>query len=281
MQQDIMNSGASSSLSTISPSFNSYSSENIADIAARVIHELNISHEHHYDDDFYPSIPQNDAVLAADDENNDNESDNGDDDDEEGEFEFAVLCGEDMSSPISADEIFSNGQIKPIYPVFGHNYDAVLDGSKTASLRLPLRKLMREDRERSNDSVSSSSSDDNAELEGVPRETYCVWAPPKKNEGNEVTMKKKSNSTGTGVGTSKRWRFKDLLHRSNSDGKDTFVFLNNNGNKREKVTAVNSKISYGGGKKTEDIKTKKKSYAPDVIGFFGNVNGINRTIRPF
>ncbi|KAL9227453.1 hypothetical protein vseg_003139 [Gypsophila vaccaria] len=301
MQQDSRNSGASSSLSTLSPSFNSYSSENIADIAARVIHELNISHEDHYVDDFYPSIPQHDAVLPDnDDDNNNNNEDDDDDDDEESEFEFAVLCGEDTSSPISADEIFYNGQIKAVYPVFGYNNkrnnnDAALE-TKAASLRLPLRKLMSQDRERGNDSVSSatsSSSEDAAELEGVPPETYCVWAPPATtNTLEEITMKKKSNSTGT-TSSSKRWRFKDLLHRSHSDGKDTFVFLtpaqNNTSTSKEKVAAVNGKFSYyGGGKKTEDVKMvkkgKKKSYlqyTPDVVGFFGNVNGINRTIRPF
>ncbi|XP_074316268.1 uncharacterized protein LOC141652622 [Silene latifolia] len=289
MQQENWNSGASSSLSSTSPSFTTYSSENIADIAARVVHELNLSHEDPYDDEFYSSIHQNDAVEPDNDDikaNDDVDNDVEDDvsDDEESEFEFAVLGGEDTSSPISADEIFSNGQIKTSYPLFNtdliYGAKTASDEGKTVSLRLPLRKLMMsEPIERGNDSVSSSSSD--GELEGVPPETYCVWAPKKNNDEEQLTMKKKSNSTGTGVGSSKRWRFKDLLHRSNSDGKGSFVFLSDGREMkgRDNVAAVNS---FNAGKKTGEMK--KKSYLPyrqDLVGLFSNVNGISRTIRPF
>ncbi|KAK9669447.1 hypothetical protein RND81_13G130800 [Saponaria officinalis] len=169
MQKESRNSGASSSLSSTSPSFTTDSSETLADIAARVLDELNLSLNDLYDDDFYNfSHHQNDAFNGDDDE---------DDDDVESEFEFAVICGNDMSNIITADEIFYDGKIKPIYPVFGTNLtygtqnDVVFDEeSKTASL-----------------------------------------------EERETRKSKKSKSTGT-ISSLKRWRFKDLIHRSNSDG---------------------------------------------------------------
>ena len=57
------------------------------------------------------------------------------------------------------------------------------------------------------------------ELEKVPSGTYYVWkskatkSPPRRC--------KKSNSTGS----SKWWKFRDFLLRSNNDGKDTLFFL--------------------------------------------------------
>jgi len=69
----------------------------------------------------------------------------------------------------------------------------------------------------------SSEADDIDSLE--PR-TYCVWTP--KNEEGSPGSCKKSNSTGS---NSKIWKFKDFIHRSDSDGKDTFVFLMPNNKK--------------------------------------------------
>ncbi|XP_074318644.1 uncharacterized protein LOC141655460 [Silene latifolia] len=261
MQQDIRNSGASSSPSTISSSFTTYSSQNLADIAARVVHELNLSHDDLLDDFLYTTSSSdhhhNDTVLANN-VNNDEDDEGGDaDDDLESEFAFAILCEEDTSSSIiTADEIFHNGQIKPIYPFFSQN-----------------------------DGVSSSSSE-GGEVERVPQGAYCVWAPMKEEEKEISALKKKSKSTGSG--SPKRWRLRDLVHRSNSDGKDTFVFLNNNNGggvkRREKVTAVNGAYySYNkGGKKMEEMK--KKTYLPyrqDLVGLFSTVNGFSRTIHPF
>lgn len=63
------------------------------------------------------------------------------------------------------------------------------------------------------DSSSSSEAD---ELEGVPAATYCVWTP------NSRRKCKKSNSTGS---SSKKWKLFDLLRRSNSEGKESYLFL--------------------------------------------------------
>ncbi|XP_057519486.1 uncharacterized protein LOC130800138 [Amaranthus tricolor] len=303
-------SGASFSLSSQSPSFTTFSSENIADVAARVVKELNLSYDDPYDDDFYSDFSYDDAfqdthqydtVQKKEEQQEQREDKNSDDEDVESEFEFVVLCGEDNSSPISADEIFSDGKIKPLFPVFntdliyGYGYD-YQNGSglddPPQKIRLPLRKLFEESRNGNGNGTVSCSSSEGDDLEGIPEGTYCVWTPKKKEE--VIEMRKKSKSTGNG--SSKRWRFRDLLYRSNSDGKDTFVFLtpsndqnknenrkanngNGNGKRKEKIMRV------GGNKKKSgcDVE-KKKSYLPyrqDLVGFFANVNGISRTVRPF
>ncbi|KMT10589.1 hypothetical protein BVRB_5g117100 [Beta vulgaris subsp. vulgaris] len=319
-------SGASISLSSESPSFSTYSSENIADIAARVVKELNLSENDTYDDDFYSSITLNDAFQPSslndavepsnDDKTNQNDDEEDDDDDkdeeegtdsdDESEFEFAIL----NSSPISADEIFDNGQIKPMFPIFNtdlvygyNNQNDAVSNHPPTTIRLQLRKLL-EERENSNSNSNgtvSSSSSEADDLEGVPPGTYCVWAPKKKEE-EKLMMKKKSKSTGS----SKRWRFKDLLYtRSNSDGKDTFVFLTPSIHhktigvggadlkRREKMVKKsngmindynNSNSNSNNISKNKNKDKNKKSYLPyrrDLVGFFANVNGISRTVRPF
>jgi hypothetical protein len=79
----------------------------------------------------------------------------------------------------------------------------------------PLRKLFYEDRETF--SCSSSEADD---IDSLELRSYCVWTP-KKEEGSPGSCKKSSYTWSN----SKRWKFKDFIHQSNSDGKDTFMFL--------------------------------------------------------
>ncbi|KAK6155194.1 hypothetical protein DH2020_009442 [Rehmannia glutinosa] len=55
--------------------------------------------------------------------------------------------------------------------------------------------------------------------ENIPAGTYCVWRPKGADQPSPSRCKK-SKSTGS---ASKRWKFRDLL-RSNSEGKDSFVF---------------------------------------------------------
>ncbi|RZB55998.1 hypothetical protein D0Y65_045305 [Glycine soja] len=121
------------------------------------------------------------------------------------DFEFSFVPRHTDSSPVSADDIFYNGQIRPIYPLFHQN--AVVHASATTETapheprrrRLPLRTLMfEEEEERETVKIDSSN-----ELYGVAEGTYCVWTPPCKK-------------------VSKRWKIRDfLLPRSHSDGKRT------------------------------------------------------------
>lgn len=273
------------SLSPSSPSFNSYSSANLADIAARVVEEFR--QESDLGSDIYDWEVE--SLCLEEEQKHEQHVNDEEEEEEEKEFEFAFVCRK-PDSPISADEIFFNGQIKPIYPLFDTslllndtpdhqkpNNNNNNNSKKTH--RLPLRKLMSEDRETTT-SCSSSEADD---LDNVQPGTYCVWTPAKESPGRC----KKSNSTGS----SKRWKFRDLLYRSNSEGKDTFVFLapnkkkNNNNNSAEKEKGkvaveehyVKNRAVRGGDK-------NKRSYLPyrqDLVGFFNNVNGMSKNLHPF
>ncbi|KAK7373245.1 hypothetical protein VNO80_06644 [Phaseolus coccineus] len=129
----------------------------------------------------------------------------------------------------------------------------------------------------------SESSSEADELEGVPAETYCVWTP------NSPRKCKKSNSTGS---SSKKWKLLDLLRRSNSEGKESFLFLTTASEKKR----VNERwsIEVGGKPKGNGLANKKKAavtahealyvknrelrmidkkksflpYKPDLVGFF-------------
>ncbi|KAF3444653.1 hypothetical protein FNV43_RR14346 [Rhamnella rubrinervis] len=122
----------------------------------------------------------------------------GDDD-----FEFVSIFN-------AGDQVSVNGQVGQVFPVF--NRDLLLDGDLDRN---------HEDEERVAGKPSSSSSSEADELERVPPGTYCVWTP-RRSAPESPAQCKKSKSTGS---SSKRWRLRDLLRRSNSDGKDSFVFL--------------------------------------------------------
>ncbi|KAJ0106489.1 hypothetical protein Patl1_18034 [Pistacia atlantica] len=225
---------------------------------------------------------------------------------EEEEFEFALVCRR-PDSPISADEIFCNGQIRPIYPVFdtslllndtdinqnteNNNSSSTRSSSSSkSSHRLPLGKLMSEERE----STTSCSSSEAEDLDNLQPGTYCVWAPKANSRHQDSPGRscKKSNSTGS----SKRWKFRDFLYRSNSDGKDTFVFLAPNKKTTDKKVAAEESGKENKGKvkvveehyvknhqaiKEEDKKKSFLPYRQDLVGFFNNVNGLSRNLHPF
>ncbi|XWS34796.1 hypothetical protein CRYUN_Cryun21dG0068200 [Craigia yunnanensis] len=223
---------------------------------------------------------------------------------EEEEEEFSFVCLNPDGSPISADDVFQNGQIRPVFPLFNQDLlftkeDSSISKSEEGdvSLRPPLRKLFVED---SPDTTSSRSSD--------PAGPYCEWRGGKTVEQTSPNTCKKSNSTGF----SKLWRVRDLKLRSNSDGKDAFVFLNHpppssvkTGKKNEKEEK-NEKVKVTGEKpmlkKEKNGKTaslsaheklyvknramregeKRRSYLPyRQVGIFTNVNGLSRNVHPF
>jgi hypothetical protein len=186
-----------------SPSFSSYSSDNLCQVATRVIQN---------DHTLLHSLQQNDTVN------------------DDFEFDFTFLSTE----PVPAGDIFHNGQITPTYP-YPLFDQSLLNGVVSAAnaetapyrRRLPLKKLMEEDGE---------------EFDGVAPDTYCVWTPPCK----------KSSSTGS---TSKRWKFRDLLLRSHSDGKKESLLFFNPGGKHS--SAVNGGAGAGSAK-NENNRSKRK-----------------------
>ncbi|KAL2505176.1 Protein of unknown function (DUF1645) [Abeliophyllum distichum] len=255
----------------VCPSFNSYSADRVAEIAAKVT-----------------GMNPNDAVEDGNDEDN-----NYDDD-----FEFA-LVGENQE--VLAEEFFFDSQIRQVFPVFNRDFlvnndDFQLKSSdqEVESIRIPLNKIFSENRDHDTPSSSSSEVD---ELETLPPGTYCMWRPKKVQ--SSPSQCKKSKSTGS---ASKRWKIRDLLRRSNSDGKDSFVFLTPKHKEEKSKEIKNSKHSttkrvfsgIGGVKsvakspheafyvQNRTIKEgdKKKSYLPyrqDLVGFFASANGLGRS----
>ncbi|KAJ8759031.1 hypothetical protein K2173_003269 [Erythroxylum novogranatense] len=170
----------------------------------------------------------------------------GEDDDDDEDFTF--ICTNSDGSSISADDVFQNGQIRPGFPLFNQNLlfsrDEDSQPENSATLRSPFRKIFVE--ERDNGESSSSESDE-------PEGPYCVWTGKAVDTSREVC--KKSNSTGF----SKLWRFRELSLRSNSDGKDAFVFLNNQHPPVPKTTA---KKSGDTGKKAErSVNSSQNDFA--------------------
>ncbi|KAI9087525.1 hypothetical protein K1719_030395 [Acacia pycnantha] len=253
-----------------SPSFNSYSSETLAEIAARVIQEFRSDHSPLSDDSLYDSWPPD-----ADDDNRSDvhpkaaDADAHDQDDDD--FEFAFVCRDPHSSPNTEET------------------------TAVCRRRLPLRKLMFEERETGSCSSSTSEAEE-IDLDGVAPETYCVW-DPKSSSASWKRPSKRSCSTGS---SSKRWKFRDLLPRSHSDGKVPLVIFTTS-NKSNKVAHEASKPSSGENndnvssekasqprraiapaKEEEESKRKQPlPYRQEFIGLFTNVNGLGRNLRPF
>lgn len=224
---------------------------------------------------------------------------------EEEEEEFSFACANPDGSPICADDVFQNGEIRPVFPIF--NRDLLFADADDGD-RPPLRKFFVDEAY----NRPSSSASESEELDGVPEGTYCEWS------GKAASSCKKSNSTGF----SRLWRFRDLVHRSSSDGKDAFVFLNPNNNSTRtttrpsneavkktekaeeerkkssssvKVTAVKGKAKgrettssahekhyvTNRAKKEEDKRRSYLPYRQDLVGFFTSVNGLSRNVHPF
>ncbi|KAH6809585.1 hypothetical protein C2S51_027368 [Perilla frutescens var. frutescens] len=232
-----------------------------------------------------------------------NEEEEEDDDDED---EFSFMCGGANTSPIAAEDAFFNGQIKTVYPLF--NRDLLFSGEVSDGLhenlpmRPPVKKVFVE-----TSGQETSSAPDSERAAGMSSD----WSDRKAVEASPEICKK-SNSTGF----SKIWRFKDLLGRSNSDGRDAFVFLNNGhgqastaehvaaakgeekSERNESAVKVSGKAKKGGKGKTAPLsahevylKSKAKEevrrrsylpYRPELMGFFTNVNGgLTKNVHPF
>nr|GLL18578.1 uncharacterized protein LOC109149171 [Ipomoea trifida] len=305
-----------------SPVRSSYSNNSsLADIAARVVEEFRAENENDDDEFLYvgdlfcglggeaseEDLAGKEAAKGLqdddDDEEQNNDMDAGDDeqDEDEEEFEFAFVPRDAELSLIStADQIFYNGQIRPVFPIFNPNYwesatgtSSMCNSSLSSSgdeqqqkvstppqtmIRLPLRKLLLSEDQETPSSCSSSEAD---ELEGIPEGMYCVWRPKEvKDEASASPGKcKKSNSTGWRW-RSKRWRLPDLVHRSNSHGKDTFVFLT----KGEDKAGAKSNPNLTHYTKNRSGDKRRHSYLPyrqHLVGFFANVNGFSRNLQPF
>ncbi|KAG0455427.1 hypothetical protein HPP92_024375 [Vanilla planifolia] len=192
------------------------------------------------------------------------------------EFAFAVM-DPDASPRVAADDIFFDGQIRSVYPIFDRGLLA--DSSQEGRT---LRRLLIEERETTvTGSFSSPPSVD--ELEGIPEGTYCLWNPRRSPLPPDRCGK--SGSTGT----SRRWRVRDLVRRSQSDGRERFLFLKKGKGKGEVEIETDTcgRALPGRKGKGEEAKVaagRRKSFLPykvAILGFISNVNAVGRIHHPF
>ncbi|XP_071709574.1 uncharacterized protein [Rutidosis leptorrhynchoides] len=179
---------------------------------------------------------------------------------------------------------------RTVFPLF--NQDLLtrnqIDHEQKANCTDTLANLFNSERAESVSSLSVESEGE--EASGVS----CVWGYKTDTGLSSLSKCKKSSSTGSG---SKRWRIRDLLRRSNSEGKEPIMLLTDNSNKK-KVDAEVSKqnrssgelavVSAGRSKpsvhelfyvqqRAKREGGKRNSYLPyrqDLVGLFSsNVNG--------
>ncbi|KAK1438834.1 hypothetical protein QVD17_04645 [Tagetes erecta] len=197
------------------------------------------------------------------------------------DFEFSLSSDDD----VSVKEIDSRAST--VFPVFNLQVNVDVDReikvrrneiyASSSAVTDSLRKLFIGEQS----SSSSSSSEGLDELESPRLRSYCVWRP---------TKWKKTNSTGS-VG-SKRWIFRYLLRRSNSEGKKPMVLLSNSkkldsakqkGKSREVLKAQSPEEFYMQ-RRAENEARNRKSYLPyrtDVVGLmFANANLMGKML-PF
>ncbi|XP_062206407.1 uncharacterized protein LOC133908408 [Phragmites australis] len=227
--------------------------------------------------------------------------------------------GEDDGFSFPVPPLAADACIVPVYPIFGRPPSPPLpredeeEEPKTATVRVPLGRLLLEEREfraRQRDGRSTAATralpqedDDEAsaggdeELEGVPPETYCLWAPGGQSAPASLRRSLKSSSTGSVL----RWRriSERLVGRSHSDGKEKFVFLRAAGgpepppsnkekeegrgsNKGGDAGAMGHQWSYCG--RGGSGGSRRRSYPPyrqELVGLFANVGGLRRSYHPF
>ncbi|KAL6620719.1 hypothetical protein ACP70R_035858 [Stipagrostis hirtigluma subsp. patula] len=198
-------------------------------------------------------------------------------DDDGGGFTFAVAP---PALAPGGGVVFPGGRMGPLYPVFGRPRSPPRPPEpETATVRVPLARLLTVDRD------PSPAEDD---LASVPEEMYCPWSPGWAAAASPARCRK-SGSTGSLL----RWRPR-LVGRSQSDGKEKFVFLHTSaassgsgrkGKSGEGGAGGDHAWSYyakggaGGGK-----GTRRRSFLPykqDLVGLFANAAVFRRSYHPF
>jgi hypothetical protein len=198
--------------------------------------------------------------------------------DEEIKDDFTFACVKSDKSTIPAGDIFQNGQMRPVFPIFGREYpDLFFAGDDVSSkyIRPLVKKLFVVQ-------PSPAAAENETTVAEAAAGTFCEWSAKTVYEVSASERCKKSNSTGF----SKLRRFREMVLRSNSDGKDAFVFLNDvnhsNGEKKQKgeKTKETALTAYMKSKAKES--DKRKLYLPyKQVGLFTNVNGLTKNIHPF
>lgn len=183
---------------------------------------------------------------------------------DEEDFEFAFSIESDPGSlpDTTADEMFYNGRILPVYPLF--NRDLIggnADPTEEENLAEGVDQLMLEYENRDTRSVSQSSSSYSsivsvAKGRSAPRPANFAPQSPDRC--------RKSSSTGSSASASasRRWKLRNLVvGRSRSDGKERFVVVPQPDDKekeKEKKTLRNLN-SFAKSVPADDKEKKEKS----------------------
>ncbi|KAI3722295.1 hypothetical protein L2E82_33327 [Cichorium intybus] len=207
----------------------------------------------------------------------------------EEDFEFSIVLGDEE---ISVQDTASED--RAVFPLFNRdlliNCEAVQgkadDEGDACSDSLAKLFISEREREREGSASSSSSEADesDSELPGV----FCVWRPKMDIGSSPISRCKKSSSTGSG---SKRWRIRDLLRRSNSEGKEPMVLLTHKKVETPKQKRSSGEVAIVASKSKPSTPSfhelfyvqqrakseggQRKSYLPyrqGLVGFFSNVN---------
>ncbi|CAL0313175.1 unnamed protein product [Lupinus luteus] len=153
--------------------------------------------------------------------------------------EFSFSCANPEGTLIFADEIFDNGQILPIFPIFDQSSLYDTQNKETLSLRPPLKKLLVEQR----NNLPSN-------LDRKPEEPLNKWSKEMTILEVDTSHERCKKSSSTGFSKQLRIR-KDMNLRSNSEGDDTFILMNPSSSTPQKQVKHN-------GVKEKNV-TKKKT----------------------
>ncbi|KAJ0506933.1 hypothetical protein HanRHA438_Chr12g0574651 [Helianthus annuus] len=264
------------------------------------------------------SNPQNLIPEASETE----EDDDDEEDEEEDDGDFTFMCVDDNDNGNGSLTAFENGQIRNVFPLFDQSllltgdYD---DGNRRFPIDVPVDKVFIESPRRSpSDNGKTDGSIRRLPIE-VPVDNVFIESPRRSSSDNGETDGtgtvrrlqneseiNKSNSTGF----SKLWRFRNNeMNRSNSDGRDAFVFLESSdtgttattsdgkpngvkvnvgkgkGVKKAKKSTASAHEVYlkqKGGQTEEERRRSYLPYRPGLMGFFTNVNGgLSKNVHPF
>ncbi|KAK9060253.1 hypothetical protein SSX86_020957 [Deinandra increscens subsp. villosa] len=237
-------------------------------------------------------------------------------DDDDDDFTF-MLVGHDDDDQIYDDKLFEDGQIRPVFPLFDQNLllDGEYDIEEIDHLPIlpPVDKIFIE----SPRGFPSSTAPEHEQNGDTATGPYCAWSKETATATATAELSKKSNSTGF----SKLWRLREKVDRSNSDGRDAFVFLKSSdrstaatpssssskpvtsdgtfvkvnvaggkarvvkrgtkGNKST-VSAFEAYLRSGGGHTEEERRRSYLPYRPELMGFFTNVHGgLSKNVHPY
>lgn len=258
------------------------------------VNNLQINDDNNHDDSDSKQIDNEDH----DNKDDDSEDHEDEDEEEDDESDFTFMCVGDTDSQSTED--FESGQIRPVFPLFDQTLlqnNDYSDEKRRLPMDVPVNNVFVESPRQSPSSGYGSTGGVAASIS-------------KESDSGKPEINIKSNSTGF----SKLWRFRNEMNRSNSDGRDAYVFLNDKeastssnvdhsigkekvkvneggkskvvkkGTKLKKSTASAHEVylKQKGGQTEEERRKSYLPYRPGLMGFFTNVNGgLSKNVHPF